>query len=532
MEKGAIIFIDASAHEPIASLDKFMTMDMKYNPFPSLFYGTSTGQVACRPKTDKPFAFAVRRHIPEFGDLVVYADSEGKGYAALPPGEATYLVLAIELAKTRAYHVSSRVHQLQREGYKLPKKIGSKIDEARSSLKKAESEGSRVGFNDAGRKALSECVRLSDKALSLMMWTGEELELQKARSDIEKRKGEAAITNLRAGSKNYLFGCNAFGLLSLEGDMLRQYEERFAAVFSYATLPFYWRTFEWEKGKPTWKLLDSIVERLSPHGITMKGHPLIWFHQGVVPPWLTEMDYDGVKGVVRRRVYDIVKRYKGKIDIWDIINEAHDYANCFRYTHEQLMEILNTGIEAARKANPNATLIVNNMDPWANYAARGVDSNGPVEGRRLQTPLQYIRMLEEHQVDYDAIGLQIYYPARDMTEISRLIDSFSQFGKPIHITELGVPSKYEDDPKSVLQKNGINIKSMGYWHKPWDEQTQADWVEQFYTICFSKPSVEAVTWWDLSDCVPHFWPHGGFLRTDMTPKKSYHRLKALIASWR
>jgi hypothetical protein len=50
---------------------------------------------------------------------------------------------------------------------------------------------------------------------------------------------------------------------------------------------------------------------------------------------------------------------------------------------------------------------------------------------------------------------------------------------------------------------------------------------EFYTICCAKPLIEAITWWDFADD-GHFWPHGGFLRPDYTPKESYTRLKAFI----
>jgi len=48
-----------------------------------------------------------------------------------------------------------------------------------------------------------------------------------------------------------------------------------------------------------------------------------------------------------------------------------------------------------------------------------------------------------------------------------------------------------------------------------------------YTIATSKPQVEAITWWNLSDRRT-FWPHGGLLDVDQQPKPAYHRLLAFI----
>ena len=79
----------------------------------------------------------------------------------------------------------------------------------------------------------------------------------------------------------------------------------------------------------------------------------------------------------------------------------------------------------------------------------------------------------------------------------------------------------EGDPRD------FNVASAGWWHRPWDLETQADWVEQFYTIALSKPAVGAVTWWSFSDRRT-FWPHGGFLDREDQPKPSFYRLQSLI----
>jgi GH35 family endo-1,4-beta-xylanase len=113
-----------------------------------------------------------------------------------------------------------------------------------------------------------------------------------------------------------------------------------------------------------------------------------------------------------------------------------------------------------------------------------------------------------------------------MFEIERHLERFFVFGKPVHITELGVSSSSQP-----LERGESRFPNRNVWHgDAWNETIQADWAEQFYTICYSKPQIEAITWWDLSD--PAFIPHGGMLRPDMTPKESYQRLSALLAGWR
>jgi len=130
----------------------------------------------------------------------------------------------------------------------------------------------------------------------------------------------------------------------------------------------------------------------------------------------------------------------------------------------------------------------------------------------------------ESEIPFEAIGLQMYYPEQDMFEINRLLERFSRLGKPIHITEIGVSSDYSIDEGSYLRE------PKGLWHEPWNQRIQADWLEQLYTICYSKPYIEAISWWDLAN-YGNFWPHGGLLDSNLEPKLAYWRLSRLIRDW-
>ena len=112
-----------------------------------------------------------------------------------------------------------------------------------------------------------------------------------------------------------------------------------------------------------------------------------------------------------------------------------------------------------------------------------------------------------------------------MLEISRILDEYVALGKRIHITELGTPSAMGADPNAMIKEGN----EVGLWHNAWSQSTQADWVDQFYRICMSKPAINAMTWWSFSDAAHVFWPHGGLLDGQDDPKESYQRLLALRA---
>ena len=55
-------------------------------------------------------------------------------------------------------------------------------------------------------------------------------------------------------------------------------------------------------------------------------------------------------------------------------------------------------------------------------------------------------------------------------------------------------------------------------------------MEQFYTLCYGMPQVEAISWWDFSD--PGYMPDGGLVARGYRPRQSYQRLLKLFGDWR
>ena len=100
----------------------------------------------------------------------------------------------------------------------------------------------------------------------------------------------------------FLFGCNLFEFKT--GDAYRQ---RFAALFNYATIAFYWRWYEWERGQPKYADTDEVVAWCQTHHIRMKGHPLLWGDEAGVPPWSQGQPAPDLQ---RQRVQDIMNRYR------------------------------------------------------------------------------------------------------------------------------------------------------------------------------------------------------------------------------
>ena len=363
-------------------------------------------------------------------------------------------------------------------------------------MQKAESADSNVAMAGWCNDSLVESL-----------WAGEEAAVAKAQQQIQRQP-------IRP---DFLWGCNFFRYPQAGAE----YNRHFQDLFNFATVPFYWRQVESEAGKPNYEKVNNAVKWLSQANITPKGHPLVWFHEIGIPNWLRPKPYNTVLDHIQRRVRDITAHYQDRIPYYDVVNEGNGirFANQLGYSPEQFLEITDVAVRAAEAGYPGVKRLLNSCCPWAERVA--YDTDWP-----SRSPYQYLKACLAAEIPFEIIGLQLYYPQQDMFEIDRLLDRFSQLGKPIHITELGVSSATGTDDDSFLKE------TRGLWHAPWSEAIQADWLEQFYTLCYSKPAIQAVSWWDFSDQAGVFWPFGGLLDEKLRPKEAFYRLRELITRWR
>lgn len=291
-------------------------------------------------------------------------------------------------------------------------------------------------------------------------------------------------------SHEFLFGCNIYGFDHSRTEAQNAaYKERFAGLFNYATVGFYWRSYEPRRGRPRYAETDKIVAWCAEHGIRMKGHPLLWGDENGIPLWSKGQPASEVQ---RDRVRAIMTRYRGKIGFYEVVNEPSHLAT----------PRIDEPYRWAREADPAAYLIVNDYHVLADGAPR------------------FFRLLKraiEDGVPFDGIGIQAHEPRTmrfPLDRVRSVLDRYATLGKELHITEFTPASNGE-------RITGSHLKGV------WDEAAQADYAEKFYRVCFAHPALRGITWWDLSD--QHSWlKGGGMLHADMTPKPVYERLRKLI----
>jgi endo-1,4-beta-xylanase len=241
-----------------------------------------------------------------------------------------------------------------------------------------------------------------------------------------------------------------------------------------------------EENTYNWKNADAIVDFAQAHHMRVRGHNLCWHQE--TPDWIIH-DKDGKlvsKEVLLSRlkdhIYTVVKRYKGKLYAWDVVNEAvadggdQPMRNSVWY---QICgeDFIFKAFQYAHEADPKAVLFYNEYG-----------TENPVKRERVY---QLLKRMIDAGIPVNGIGLQAHWSIDDPTEDALItsIKRFSSLGLKVQITEMDV---------SVYTNKDKDVKDAGF--TPEREQKQAD----LYAMAFKvfreyKKYITGVTFWNVSD---------------------------------
>lgn len=436
-----------------------------------------------------PIAVNAYLAVPRFGYTWVCADNAGAGYVE---GEVS---LVKELA-------SSRIARCERaaEAYGLEPKLG----EARLRLNAGD-------FMDALASALV---------------AGEEIELTHAREVLEARNlldhpGPIVSAPLFGERLDrWAIGVGPDWSPEQFPNFLRPITQwsLVAELCNGTVLPNFWRWVEYEKGRYRWEPLDQIVEFAKRREMAVKSFAIYWGGIGGTPPWFRNLGFEEKLEAVEKWATDLVTRYRGKVAVWEIVNEMHDWGFTWfptRFSHERTLELTRFVSGLVGDLDPGTARVINHCCIWGDYVQEGV-RGGP------WCPITYLEDVVKAGIDFEGIGLQYYNPGRDLMECIQLLDRYLSFGKDVYITEMGTPS----DPRPLGADETAQVDPNVGWRGPWTQERQAEWVEYWYTLAASRRRVKLMNWWDFDDRQA-FIAHAGLLDGEGCPKQAYPRLRAL-----
>jgi hypothetical protein len=267
---------------------------------------------------------------------------------------------------------------------------------------------------------------LAEETLSRAVALGERLALEDSKHGLSQRRQRGELSHVDLGCHWDL------------ADPDSRAQERFGAAFNCATLPLVWRVIEPREHEFNWKWSDDWVQWLEAKGIAIKGGSLVRFCEGQLPDWvwIWENDFETIRDCVFDHVEQVVRRYRGRVDCWDAVTGLH-VENCMDFSLDRIIEITRIACHAVKRTDPAARVGLELIQPWGEYYA---------VNQRSIWPYHYAEMCINAGVVFDVIGLQVFagaagqgFHARDMLDISDLLDRFGGLGKPVHLTAVGAP---------------------------------------------------------------------------------------------
>jgi GH35 family endo-1,4-beta-xylanase len=511
-EKGALIFKPYFIQRGIGPnlLDWAYTSDENWDAFYSNISASNEGVKISDTEGKEKFGIDVRWNVEGFGYIFITADNGGEFYELPKSEKSRTLNLNYELAKSRIVRNRKRLNSYQILGWIPSYEIKAIVDLSEEL------------YEDATKNIQNgeKCGELSQKSLLYAMKAGEMIELEKAKHDI--------ISN--GVRKDFYIGCDARGFYQMDPDLFMQL---FTDLFNYATITYYlisgtYQDFEPLEGKKDFATRDVVFDKLRNNDIIVEGRPLYWPYRTVTPDWLRNKSYDQILQYVEKHVKQVVGHYGDGMYAWEIVNESHDWANETQLTPDQITNVTKLACDVAKDTNPKVGRLINNCCPFAEYVQ--LKKWGELDAKYPQrTPHQFLQDLVDNDVDFTITGQQMYFPYRDLADTIILLERLEKFARPVQLTEVGTSS---GPSKASIDNGSLEISQEPYiWHRHWDQNLQAEWLEGLYTLAYSKKWIEAVNWYDFVD--PYSWiKNGGLIESPKGEKKvAYERLMKLQKVW-
>ena len=446
-----------------------------------------SGGLACRRAGSGATALAVPVEIKGLGRLMLQT-------CLLPPREEPY-DLAIELARFQVKSFLARSEDWQMfEGRRLTET--ERAVDARRGWEQA-----RVRFTEAlvGAGGPGAAV-LAVSALGQAIQANERLAAANAELMLRHRFA------VRPASRSTL-GVRIWP--ERDGEGLRSLvSEHFDVVF----LPIRWRDIEVEEDRYVWGPLDRWMEWAASTGKPVVAGPLADFSAAAVPEWMYvwQHDFDETLKALYGFMEQVLARYAGRVAMWNLASGINVNDN-FTFTSAQMVSIVRNARLLVKQYRPKARAMVEIRQPFGEHTARNRDS---------VSPLPFVTHLRQEGVQLDAVGVQLLLGdgpggshARDLLQVSALLDHLHHLDSPLLVSAIGVPSGEAATPST-----------QGWWHEHWSPSVQERWTSRLFTIALGKPQIETIVWTDLYDHPGAELPRGGLLDEAGRPKPALTRL--------
>lgn len=241
-----------------------------------------------------------------------------------------------------------------------------------------------------------------------------------------------------------------------------------------------------------WRDADSIMAFAQTNHIKVRGHNLCWHNQA--PRWMfTNAAGDTVSKEVllerlKEHITTVVKRYKGQIYAWDVVNEAvsdkaDEYLRNSAWYRICGETFIAKAFEYAHAADPDALLFYNDYNEI-----------NPVKREKIY---RLVKSLKDAGVPIHGVGLQGHWAINEPSEqeLTETIKKFGDLGLKVQVTELDISVYPKEHNAREKKPEDFNTEFTAE-----KEQAQIEMYKRCFRVFEKyKNIVTSVTFWNISD---------------------------------
>lgn len=240
------------------------------------------------------------------------------------------------------------------------------------------------------------------------------------------------------------------------------------------------------EGQFTFEKADKLAAFAKENGMKIRGHTLVWHNQ--TPAWVyhnsqgEKVTRDELLQRMKNHITTVMKRYKGQIYCWDVVNEAVTDEGLELYRKTNWLDIIGEdyiekAFEFAHAADPNALLFYNDYN----------ESN-PEKREKIY---RLVKSLVDKQVPIHGVGLQAHWNLTNpsLDEIRAAIERYASLGLKLQLTELDVSVFAFEDKRTDLIEPTSEMNEL-----------QSQRYQQLFELLREyRDVITAVTFWGAAD---------------------------------
>jgi endo-1,4-beta-xylanase len=279
-------------------------------------------------------------------------------------------------------------------------------------------------------------------------------------------------------------------------------------------------------------LADKFVAYGKKNNMFVVGHTFVWHSQ--LPSFINNnISSDSLLLFITNHINTVGKRYAGKINSWDVVNEALNEDGTLRksvFLEKMGEDYIRKAFELAAKADPKAELYYNDYNIEQPQKRAGV--------------IALVKKLQASGTKINGIGIQAHWSINGppLKDVEDAILEFAALGLKVSFTELdltALPNPW-DLVGAEVNQNFEGSPYMNPYPKGLPDSMQiklAKGYEDLFKLFIKyKDKIERVTFWGVNDGQSwlNYWPiknrtnYPLFFDRDFKPKLAYKKVMALV----